>query len=103
PFLFALHNQKYSDQTIVLKVSRFRIAGDSLTDPSILLEIPGATGHNGARIKVGHDGLLYLSTGEATRAEESQNVSDPGGKVLRMNIDGTIPADNPFANNPVWA
>ena len=103
PFLFALHNQKYRDETIVLKVSRFRIAGDRLTNQKLLLEIPGAKGHNGSRIKVGNDGLLYLSTGEATRAEISQDVSDPGGKVLRMNIDGTIPTDNPFANNPVWA
>ena len=103
PFLFALHNQKIDAQTIVLNVSRFRIAGDSLTDHTILLKIPGATAHNGSRIQVGGDGLLYLSTGEATRADESQNVRDPGGKVLRMNIDGTSPPDNPFADNPVWA
>lgn len=103
PFLFALHNQEISNENIVLNVSRFRIAGDSLTDQKVLLEIPGARAHNGSRIKVGSDGLLYISTGEAARAEESQNVNDPGGKVLRMNIDGTVPADNPFSDNPVWA
>ncbi|WP_236978947.1 PQQ-dependent sugar dehydrogenase [Membranihabitans maritimus] len=103
PYLFALHNQKVSDEKIVLNISRFRIDGDRLTDQMVLLQIPGARGHNGSRIKVGADGLVYISSGEAARAEESQNVNDPGGKVLRMNIDGSIPDDNPFMDNPVWA
>lgn len=103
PFLFALHNQIVNDEKIILNVSRFQITGDSLTDQKVLLRIPGARGHNGSRIKVGHDGLVYISSGEAVRANQSQNVNDPGGKVLRMNIDGTVPANNPFSGNPVWA
>jgi mono/diheme cytochrome c family protein len=33
----------------------------------------------------------------------AQNMKMYGGKVLRYNVDGTIPADNPFPGSPVWA
>lgn len=103
PYLFLTYTEQKEDETIVLNIMRYTITGDQLTDPKRLLEVPGGRGHNGTRIKIGTDGKLYVSTGEASKAETSQNVSEWGGKVLRMNIDGTIPSDNPFPDNPVWA
>jgi hypothetical protein len=45
---------------------------------------------------------LLFSTGDAQNQSLPQDVNELNGKVLRINLDGTIPADNPFAGNPVY-
>ncbi len=60
--------------------------------------------HKGGRLAFGPDGKLYLTLGDEHTASAAQDTSDPRGKVLRYNPDGSIPADNPFgASDPVWA
>lgn len=60
--------------------------------------------HNGGDMTFGPDGKLYLVTGEAHQPARAQDVEDLGGKVLRLNPDGSIPDDNPFGPaNPVFA
>ncbi|MBC8096365.1 MAG: PQQ-dependent sugar dehydrogenase, partial [Akkermansiaceae bacterium] len=44
------------------------------------------------------DGKLYITTGEATTKEIAQQLASLGGKILRLNDDGSIPRDNPFVN-----
>jgi glucose/arabinose dehydrogenase len=51
----------------------------------------------GGRMVFGRDGKLYLAVGERQEQERAQNTMLHGGKVLRLNDDGTAPADNPFA------
>jgi aldose sugar dehydrogenase len=51
----------------------------------------------GGRMVFGRDGKLYLTIGERQEPERAQNAMLHGGKVLRLNDDGTSPADNPFA------
>jgi glucose/arabinose dehydrogenase len=51
----------------------------------------------GGRMVFGRDGKLYLTVGERQEQERAQNTMLHGGKVLRLNDDGTAPADNPFA------
>jgi glucose/arabinose dehydrogenase len=51
----------------------------------------------GGRMAFGRDGKLYLTVGERQEQERAQNTLLHGGKVLRLNDDGTAPADNPFA------
>jgi len=48
----------------------------------------------------GRDGKLYLTIGERQEPERAQNPMLHGGKVLRLNDDGTAPVDNPFAGKP---
>jgi glucose/arabinose dehydrogenase len=50
----------------------------------------------GGRMVFGRDGKLYLTIGERQEQERAQNGMLHGGKVLRLNDDGTVPADNPF-------
>jgi len=77
---------------------------DTLINPLKLLEnIPGSTGHNGARIVFGKDGKLYLSTGEKVVARLAQDKTSINGKILRINPDGSIPQDNPIPSNPLWS
>jgi glucose/arabinose dehydrogenase len=69
----------------------------------ILTGMPKAGNHNGGRIKFGPDGALYITAGDAGVRERSQNPAELGGKILRVNPDGTVPADNPFAGSPVYS
>jgi glucose/arabinose dehydrogenase len=86
-----------------VKVVRYKDGGDSLFDDKILLDnIPASHLHAGCRIHFGPDGKLYISTGDATDREKAQDIHSLIGKILRINSDGSIPADNPFPNNPVW-
>ena len=82
------------------RVVRFRLGEEP--EP-ILTGIPVNTYHNGGRIAFGPDGLLYVGTGDAGNMPLSQDLGSVGGKILRINPDGTIPADNPFPNSPVYS
>ena len=46
--------------------------------------------------------MLYITTGDATNANLSQDIASLAGKILRINSDGTVPSDNPF-NSPVFS
>ena len=87
-----------------VRVVRFRDDGDALADRTLIIErIPAARNHAGCRIRFGPDGKLYVTTGDATEREIAQVPQSPGGKTLRLNPDGTIPADNPFPGSPVFS
>lgn len=69
----------------------------------ILDKIPGALIHNGGILSFGLDGKLYVSTGDARDEGSSQDLKSLAGKVLRINLDGSIPEDNPYKGSPVWS
>jgi glucose/arabinose dehydrogenase len=82
------------------RVVRFRLGEEP--EP-ILTGIPVNTYHNGGRISFGPDDLLYVGTGDAGNTANSQDPNALGGKILRINPDGSVPADNPFPDNPVYS
>jgi aldose sugar dehydrogenase len=87
-----------------VRVARFRDDGDGLSGRSVILEgIPAAQFHAGCRLRFGPDGKLYVTTGDATDGRIAQRLDSLGGKTLRLNPDGTIPADNPFPGSPVYS
>jgi glucose/arabinose dehydrogenase len=53
--------------------------------------------HFGSRIAIARDGTLFITTGERNLKTPSQDLMQDLGKVIRINADGTIPNDNPFA------
>jgi Glucose / Sorbosone dehydrogenase/PQQ-like domain len=78
----------------------------------VLLELDnlsGATNHNGGAIHFGPDGRLYVAVGENANGANSQTLANLLGKMLRLDADGGIPADNPFfttaagKNRAIWA
>lgn len=59
--------------------------------------------HFGSRIAFGPDGKLYMTLGERSNAEMRAYAQRPDshlGKILRVNLDGSAPADNPLVNTP---
>ncbi|MBC6491396.1 quinoprotein glucose dehydrogenase [Flavihumibacter stibioxidans] len=91
------------DSVITSRLVRYRLDGDTLVEARLLLEIPGNTGHNGSRVVLSPGGLLYWATGDAANLANAQNRASLNGKILRLHTDGSIPADNPDPQSPVWA
>ncbi len=103
PYIFLDYTYK-NGTAIVSKLVRYTYTADTLINPLVLLsDIPGSTGHNGSRVTISPDGKLMMTTGDAAKGVNSQTVGSINGKILRINIDGTIPADNPFPGSAVWS
>jgi glucose/arabinose dehydrogenase len=95
------------------RVSRFTLDGNTISPGSevSLIDLPslGGTLHNGGSLQFGADGKLYIAVGDNEDPSEAQSLESPLGKILRINPDGTIPADNPFVNQTtginraIWA
>jgi glucose/arabinose dehydrogenase len=56
--------------------------------------------HFGSRVVFDENGYLFLSSGERGTKENSQNLGNHLGKIIRLHDDGKVPADNPFVNTP---
>jgi glucose/arabinose dehydrogenase len=82
------------------RVARFKDAPDGLRDMKVIFS--GALGsekpkHFGCRVRFGADMKLYITLGERGEGKRAQDLMDLNGKTLRLNEDGSIPDDNPFA------
>jgi glucose/arabinose dehydrogenase len=101
------------------RVSRFTANGDvavagSETAILDLNNLSDATNHNGGAIHFGPDGKLYVAVGENANGGNAQTITNRLGKILRINANGSIPADNPTSfpgiagvttneNRAIWA
>lgn len=96
------------NRTMLNRVSRFVLAGGKASGEKVILDgIPGGLGdqgyHNGGRIRFGPDGKLYVTTGDGGVPENAQDQGSLGGKILRIEKDGSIPPGNPFPGSPVYS
>lgn len=103
PWVFIVYNYN-SGSVYREKVVRYTYSGGTLNTPLTLLDmIPASSIHNGSRLLVTSDQKLLITTGDASTAENAQNMASLSGKILRINLDGTVPVDNPFPNSIVWS
>ena len=99
-----------------IEVARFRFENTgaaTLATRTTIWQNPGiavgGTYHVGGSINIGPDGKLYITTGDQLFGSNSQSLTNVWGKVLRINIDGTVPTDNPFYDgaginvDEIWA
>jgi glucose/arabinose dehydrogenase len=99
------------------QVSRFTVSATNpdTADPNSELLILGGIPsdldlkqHNGGQMQFGLDGKLYVATGDANAPSDAQSLETLAGKILRIDPDGSVPADNPFVGTPdaqgeIWA
>jgi glucose/arabinose dehydrogenase len=75
--------------------------GLSMASRTVLLNMQPETqgqSHQISNISIGPDGKLYVHNGDGFDSTKGQDLTSFRGKVLRMNLDGSAPADNPFFN-----
>ena len=103
PYLYTAYTYNSSGQ-IFEKIVRFTYQDGELINEFILLDnIQGNSTHDGCRMIILPDNTLLLTTGDAQNQPAAQDINSLSGKTIRLNLDGTIPTDNPFPGNPVYS
>ena len=104
PQVFVAYDYEDASGRYREKVVRYTYNGSTLTQPVTIIQNIQASGiHNGCRLLITPDLKLWITTGDASNQSLPQNKSALNGKVLRVNLDGSIPSDNPMPGNPVWS
>jgi glucose/arabinose dehydrogenase len=101
----------YTGLDLLNHLVRFDASGDVGTDgPYTIFQTQSLSQslHVGGSIRFGPDGKLYFAVGDNGYSSNAQDLSNPHGKILRINKDGSIPTDNPFYGQPgkfaaIWA
>jgi glucose/arabinose dehydrogenase len=107
PFV-TVYSVRLRDRASVLE--RYELHHGVWEGPRLLLFVPRRdeqVNHNGGQLGYGPDGKLYLAVGDhGARPDNAQDTlggRNPRGKILRMNSDGTVPADNLLPRRLFWA
>ncbi len=82
-----------------LAVARLSETGDQLENVRVIFEsAPGSSGgrHFGSRVVEAPDGTLFVTIGDRGDRPSAQDLGNHNGAVVRVNRDGSVPADNPF-------
>lgn len=96
--LYAYLSTAEDNRVVRMSYERGRVG-----EPEVVLAgIPTGVNHNGGRLALGPDGMVYISTGETYEIELAQDKDSLGGKILRMTPDGRLPFGNPF-KTLVWS
>jgi glucose/arabinose dehydrogenase len=102
PFLYV----HYANTTTTSKIVRYEYdaINNTLINPTIILgNIPAGVSHNGSRMVI-LDDKLFITLGDTYSTPAlAQNLNSINGKVLRMNLDGSIPSDNPMPGKYIWS
>lgn len=98
-FIYLYYTYSSIEDNTLNRVSRFKLENNRLIDEEIIVDtIPGASNHNGGRIKFGPDNFLYITTGDAQEPSRSQDKTSLAGKILRVTDEGKTADSNPFGN-----
>ena len=93
-------------------VARGRLHGDRLADVQVIFrQLPkvASSSHCGSRLVFARDGRLFVVLGDRfSRKDDAQKLDNHLGKVVRIESDGGVPADNPFvatagARPEIWS
>ena len=109
-WVYALFTAKNPNRNMVVRVRAAGDVADAATmDTVFVLPNLSALFHVGGALHFGPDRRLYLTAGDNFNSANAQSLSSVFGKMLRIEADGTIPADNPFVaqttgiNRAIWA
>ena len=97
-----------SGAAVDVRVRRWSMTSDvaAVSEGNVIVGLPLTSGrHSGCRLRFGDDGKLYVGTGDAAQGTNPQDLDSLGGKVLRVNSDGTDthrqPIRQPHRQRPV--
>ena len=102
---YLFYNLDNEDDVQIGRIERYVLAADGRAatfDRVILDELPAGLHHQGGRMRLGPDGMLYVGVG-AYEPEDAQDPDTLAGKLLRMDLEGGIPADNPDPDSYIFA
>lgn len=107
PYVYVAYNRQETDNIWKLVVSRLTVdmaSPDKAKDGSevVLAELhqSNTRSHVGGSFAIGKDNKLYVGIGNLGTANMSQDPNLLHGKILRMNLDGSVPTDNPQPSAP---
>ena len=104
PYIYIMYTYQGQNAIVYNKVTRITDQGEYGSDEiDIITQIPGGRVHDGGRIAFGPDDKLYITTGDTWNRGIAQDINNLGGKILRVNPDGSIPQDNPYDNSYVYS
>lgn len=102
PYVYVAYSYD-ENWTPELSLFRYTYRNDTLTDKTFVFgDIRSNFVHVGCRVVIRGD-KIFMSMGEIDRPDSAQSLTTRHGKIFRVNLDGSIPSDNPFPNNPVWS
>ncbi|MEK9135573.1 MAG: PQQ-dependent sugar dehydrogenase [Bacteroidota bacterium] len=105
PFVYIFYTRAGDRANIVVRYRDSSGVGVEPYTVLVVLRNNSATNHNGGNIHFGPDRKLYVTVGEYATSSNSQDTSAANlrGKILRLNVDGSVPADNPWPGRAFWS
>lgn len=102
PFVYLVYTYR-NGSGFYERLVRYAYLNSTLVNETVLLDnIPAGNRHNGSRILITPDHHILMTTGDAGTPRYSQDSNSLAGKILRLNLDGSIPVDNPDPNSYVY-
>ncbi len=101
---YIFYNIDNEDDLSVGRIERYVLSDDGRSatlDRLIIDDLPAGLHHQGGRMRLGPDGMLYVGVG-AYDPPEAQNPDTLAGKLLRMDLEGGIPPDNPDPDSYIF-
>ncbi len=103
PYVYLVYTY-LSGSNIRERLVRYQYNGTNLVSPTTLIDnIPANSTHDGSRLIILPDSTMLMTTGDAQQTSLPQNTNSLVGKVLRINLDGTVPTDNPISGSYVYS
>lgn len=103
PYVYLNYKAFRKDSVRFNIVERYTYKNGVLADPKVLLEDKAGRSHTGARLAFHGPERILWATGDQFEKSYPQDLNNLNGKVLRMDLNGDIPDDNPFPNSYVYA
>ena len=103
PYVYAAYAVR-DNEDWVKRITRWKYNGTKLVEPEIIYELrPAQQWHQGCRILILPDSTMMFTNGDQPSPDSTFSLTSEIGKTIRINLDGSIPADNPFPGSKIWS